>query len=954
MDFNFATANKNQIKAIVTTEGPLLIIAGPGTGKTFTLIKRAMYLIETKNIKPENIMLVTFTEKAAKEIIKRLSTELLEKNINLNVNEMYIGTIHSVCLRILKENLEHSTLKKNYQVFDEFDQQYFLFQNFWKHFKNIENIDLILEQKGSIWDRVKRLQKYINLISEELIDLESMLSNDEILAKVIGSILKKYNELRIEHNFIDFTTIQTETYKLLANSSNKVLEKLQDKIRYLMIDEFQDTNYIQEQLAFILSSKHNNICVVGDDDQGLYRFRGATIRNILEFESNFPECQKVILNDNYRSEEGIINFYNQYIKTTEGRDFSFDWDKFRFNKEIIASKKNKGNYNSVVKIEGTNYDSLNMKISEFIINLKKKGTITNFNQIAFLFRSVKNDKVIELSKILENNGISVYSPRSDLFFQREEIKLLLGTLLLMFPTMVNEIRQNDNKWFIDIYSYYIDCMNKSVEELKKVENKDLTTFVKFKARDHLYLPEQEKSLDYSISQLIYQLLQFDLFARIVTVDLNDSLVDTLKSRNISILLNTIIKFEFLNNINILTPRNINKSINRLFSEFLRFLYEGGISEYEDDSEYAPSGCVTFLTIHQSKGMEFPIVLVGSLFSNPRENLDEILCYIEDNFSRRTPFEPREIIKYFDFWRLYYTAFSRAQNLLVFIGSNEPRGISKYFENHFLLMSEVIDFENLTVNEIKDTNFKSQYSFTSDIQIYENCQTQYLFFRELGYEQVSYGTTLFGSLVHETIEDIHKAVLRGEIDQISPNSINIWMMTNYDTISRREKKYLSPRFLETAYDQVLSYFENRQSQWGLIREAEVQVSLVKDLYILSGKIDLIQGQNNTYEIVDFKTEKKPDIFADVEKIETSKRQLEVYAHILEERYGYKISKLKLYYTSESNSNPIIEFIKDDYSINKTVTRFSNIVSQIESNQFSGRAKNVKICKNCDLRYYCKRN
>jgi DNA helicase II / ATP-dependent DNA helicase PcrA len=954
MSFDFGTANEKQINAIKTTEGPLLVVAGPGTGKTFTLIKRAMYLIETKGIKPENIMLVTFTEKAAKEIITRLSNELLEKNINLNVNEMYVGTIHSVCLRILKENLEFASLKKNYQVYDDFDQQYFLYQNYWSHFRNIENIDLIIDPVGSIWDRVSRLKKYINLISEELVDIDRMITSDEPLANVIGSVLKKYNELRIQNNFIDFSTIQTETFHLLSDLSNGVLEKLQNKIQYVMVDEYQDTNYIQEQLAFLISNKNNNICVVGDDDQGLYRFRGATIRNILEFESKFSNCKKVILNDNYRSEEGIIQFYNQYMSTTTGRNFAFEWDEFRFDKSIIASKRDKGKHNPVVKIEGTDYEDLNQQISDFIFKLRDTGTITNYNQIAFLFRSVKNDKIIELSKHLEKTGINVYSPRSDLFFQRDEIKLIIGTLLLMFPAMITEIWQNDKKWFVDLYNYYRECISKALSEIQKEENSSLSKFVKTKAYDHRYLPEQSKALDYSVSQLVYQLLQFDLFANIVTVDVNNGLAETLQSRNVSILIHTIIKFEFSNNINILTPNNINRAVNRLFSEFLLFLYEGGISEYEDESEYAPSGCVSFLTIHQSKGMEFPIVLVGSLFSNPRENLDEILCFVEDKFANRTPFEPRGTIKFFDFWRLYYTAFSRAQNLLVLIGSSQSRGISKYFEESFSALSGTIEYDDLIVSDIKDSKLKPQYSFTSDVQLYENCQTQYLFFRELGYEQVSYGTTLFGSLVHETIEDIHKAVLRKERDRINPDAINMWMTINYQTISRREKKYLSPQFLETAYKQVLSYFNKRQSQWSMIREAEIPVSLVKDKYILSGKIDLIQGDDDTYEIVDFKTEKKPDMFNDVDKIEVSRRQLEVYAHILKERYGYEISKLKIYYTSETDSNPIIEFKKDDYSINKTIDRFSRVVSQIEDRQFGGKAKDRKICSHCDLRFYCKTN
>lgn len=954
MVFDFGEANEKQKLAILNTEGPLVIIAGPGTGKTFTLIKRAMYLIQEKGVLPENIMMVTFTEKAAKEIITRLSNELIERNLNLNINEMYIGTIHSVCLRILKENLEYSKLKKNYQVFDDFDQQYFLYKNYWNNFSKIENIDLIIEPKGSYWDRVSSLQKYINLISEELVDVNAMIRSDKLEAQVIGSILKKYNELRIENNFFDFSSIQTETYKLLLDEENQVLKRLQEKVLYVMVDEYQDTNYIQEQISFLISNKNKNICVVGDDDQGLYRFRGATIRNILEFESKFVGCKTIVLNDNYRSEVGIIDFYNSFMSTTRGRDFSFDWDQFRIDKSIVAKKQLNNGYNSVIKLEGENYEELNNQIVNFIVQLKSSEKLTNYNQLAFLFRSVKNDKVLRLAKHLEECGISVYSPRSDLFFDRFEIKLFIGTLLLMFPTMVKDIKENEKIWFTELFNYYLDCMNLSISEMKKEGNSQLNTFVKLKARDHLFLPEQEKSLDYSVSQLLYQLMQYDLFSKIVSVDLNDGLMNSLQSRNISILIHTIIKYEYSNNINILTPRNITRVVKRLFSDFLLFLFEGGISEYEDDEDYAPSGCVSFLTIHQSKGMEFPIVFVGSLFSTPREKIDKVLSFVEDNFSQRTQFEPRNQIKYFDFWRLYYTAFSRAQNLLVLIGSNQSKGVSKYFENQFSNLSSIIEYDRLRLSTIKETSIKPQYSFTSDVQLYENCQLQYLFFRELGYEQVAYGTTLFGSLVHETIEDIHKAVLRGESDKINPDSIDIWLKVNYETISRREKKYLSPRFLETAYKHVLTYYEKRQYQWTNIKAAEVPVSMVKDSYILTGKIDLIQGEGNTYEVIDFKTEKKPDLVNDLDKIESARRQLEVYAHILQERFGYNVSKLKIYYTSEEDSNPIVEFNRDDHSIDQTIKRFESVIGEIEKRNFSCRARDSRICKNCDMRYYCRTN
>src|SRR5690554_1163895 len=310
-----------------------------------------------------------------------------------------------------------------------------------------------------------------------------------------------------------------------------------------MVDEYQDTNYIQEQLALLISNKNNNLCVVGDDDQGLYRFRGATIRNILEFENHFDSCEKIILDKNYRSEKDIISFYNQYMNQTEVRDFSFDWGNFRFNKRINYSKQTKDDFQSVAKIKSETREDLNEEILNFILKLKYNNIITDYNQIAFLFRSVKNNKVVDLANYLEKNGISVYSPRSNLFFERREIKLMFGALLLMFPSMINTIKTNKSNWLEKLFSYYHNCINMTIEELNLPENKSLKDFIKIKARDHIILPEENKGLDYSIAQLIYQLFQFELFADIVTVDLKEGLKDSLKSRNIAIFIKNVAKFE---------------------------------------------------------------------------------------------------------------------------------------------------------------------------------------------------------------------------------------------------------------------------------------------------------------------------------------------------------------------------------------------------------------------------
>lgn len=217
--FNYGNANEAQKEAISATDGLVLITAGPGTGKTFTLVKRAVYLIQECGIKPEQIMMATFTEKAAKELITRITNELAERNVSVNVNEMYIGTFHSLCLRIIKENLEFTRLKRNYRLLDTFDQKYLVFRNFHK-FKNIEGIDELLSKGGS-WKRSDEICTYINHLSEEMVDIEALQSDDNPGIRTLGRVLSVYQEMLEEGNLIDFSTIQTECYKLLIDYTDK-------------------------------------------------------------------------------------------------------------------------------------------------------------------------------------------------------------------------------------------------------------------------------------------------------------------------------------------------------------------------------------------------------------------------------------------------------------------------------------------------------------------------------------------------------------------------------------------------------------------------------------------------------------------------------------------------------------------------------------------------------------
>ena len=308
-------ANKEQLEAINTTEGPVLIIAGPGAGKTFTLVERTFRLLSEMKIEPEHIFVSTFTEKASRELVTRISDRIYEADLNININNLCVGTLHSIFLNLLEEFRDFTRLKRNYSLWDQFDQQYAIY----KHIHEFIAIDPDCKVfgKGSWWNIAGEIAKQVNKVSEEALDVETLKSSDDEAIQKLAIAYEAYKELLEEENALDFSMIQKEFYDLLLREPT-VLETLRQRFEYFMIDEYQDTNSIQERILLLLLNDKKNICVVGDDDQGLYRFRGATIRNILEFEQNFDgKCKRIELTKNYRSHSGIINFYNDWMKQQE-------------------------------------------------------------------------------------------------------------------------------------------------------------------------------------------------------------------------------------------------------------------------------------------------------------------------------------------------------------------------------------------------------------------------------------------------------------------------------------------------------------------------------------------------------------------------------------------------------------------------------------------------------------
>lgn len=949
-------ANPQQIEAILATDGPLLIIAGPGSGKTFTLVERIVYLITHKGVAPESLLVVTFTDKAARELTTRISNRLAELNIQFNLNEMYLGTFHSICLRLLEDYREFTRLKRSFTLFDEFDQQYFLYQHI-KDFRALHDAQLVMgdDQTGR-WAQSENLLKWLNKVSEEALDVTMLAGAPEPEVRALASCFTKYQELLHEHNALDFSGIQYEALQLLEKHPDLLL-KLHEKITHLMVDEYQDTNTIQERILLLLAGERRNLCVVGDDDQGLYRFRGATIRNILEFPDMFDDgqCKQVKLTVNYRSHPDIIRFYNEWMKEQI-------WDDgtrvFRFAKQIVPREDDFPDLPAAVRLAASDDkdDTTNWhaEVLTFLNGLKDSGQLVDWNQVAFLFRSVKNEKVVALARFLEAQGVPVFSPRSNMFFEREEIRLMIGALIFLFPQFP-KVRTWVEGVTLPIWNYYDHlCFAAFANELRKPENKPLLEWARPLAKRHAVLTQ---NTDYSFSGLFYQLLQFPLFSRFLAEEAVQDVDKGRAARNLGTFSKLLTKFEYLHFVNVLNPEFLEKNIRDLFNQFLRFLVDGGIGEYEDAAEYAPKGCVSFLTIHQSKGLEFPVVICGSLEAVPRKQYGALDVLLEDGgYLSKERFEPIEHIKNFDFWRLYYTAFSRAQNLLV-LAAQEKQGRgkspSKYFERLFYELPKWrdVDLSAFAYEAVKQIHLKREYSFTSHITVFENCAEQYRFFKEFEFNPVRAGAQLFGTLVHQTIEDIHKAVLRGEEAMVTPAQIQSWMSVNYQYLSKRERQYLAPQSLKAVEKHILSYYARENGNWSRIKEAEVEISLIKDQYILKGSVDLIRGEHDTVEIIDFKSEKKPDMEKDRERLRQYQSQLEVYAHLVEERTGQKVSRMHLYYTGEDGGNPYVSFNKDERAIENTIARFDDIVARIERKDYQISARPAKQCQNCDMRAYC---
>jgi len=931
------TPNIQQKEAIEHTEGPLLMIAGPGSGKTQSLILRTVNLIINKNVDPGDILVCTFTVKAAMQLKTRIANIIDKLGYQIDTSDIIINTIHGFCNEVLREYTDiHPKIDRGYEQLDEITQKFFINDNFDYIIKN--SIDESRDNKYlSKWDyrwrTIENLIKYFNKLTQELINPEKLILSDKTFFNELGHAYRNYKKLLSKKNYVDFAFLQYYLLDLLEN--NETQEELQSRFKYIMVDEFQDTNYIQERLLYKLIEKTNNICVVGDEDQSLYRFRGATVRNLLEFPKHFPNCKRVNLNTNYRSHAQIIDVYNDFMKT-------INWGKNRFNKNIKPCKDNYlPFYNSTFKIDGSGQKMQAEKVANFIKELKTKNIINDYSEVVILIDTVKSKYSDHFIKALAEKGIKSNCPRARNFFSYDEIIFSLAIFLYIFNLKPSQVSLT-KAWREYLENIQLELIN-LLEEDEYIE---LKRWLDKKRAYFETIINDKKTSNENVLDILYQAFKYEPFKSYLNTN-------SLSKYNLGIMSDLLSKFNkfYLSGTQVITFNNLDYISNNFFQNFFYVLHRTGLNEYEDREKILLKDHVSIMTIHQAKGLEFPVVIVSNLGKRTMQSgqLDKEL----KDFKHREPFENYSKINDYDYMRQYYVAFSRAENFLVlskYRNNTNPKIRTTF--NKLKNVEEINrdDWNNLNITPKDQFQLKKQFSLTSDILVYDTCPRQYDLYKESGFTASRKGGALFGSLIHETIEDINKFYMENPNDNLKEEIIKKWFEKNYNNLKEHMQQSLSPSIKNAAYNQIVNYHENNKSLIRKINKAELSINIERPEYFINGKIDIIVDDNGKYKLIDLKATKPEE---SKEKIEQYKMQLATYSNLVKEKHDIEIDEALIYYTGANKpDDSLINLKLDNLEYQKANKKFDEIAEKINNQEFNLiEVPSNKVCKECDFRFYC---
>ena len=934
--------NKEQSGAIKYGNGPLLIIAGAGTGKTTVITERVKHLITKGLTKPEEILALTFTEKGAKEMEERIDVAL-----PLSYGEMWVMTFHSFCDRILRESAIHIGLDPRYNLMTEAESVDFLKRNLFElgldYFRPLGNpnkfLEGLLQHFSRLQDECVTPTDYINWTKtiKKPKDDETRLELQKSLE--LANAYQKYTELKIKESLFDFGDLITYTLKLFKERPN-ILKVYQEKFKYILIDEFQDTNFAQNELAILLAGKNKNITAVADDDQAIYRWRGAAVSNVIQFRSNFPKTRIIVLSKNYRSTQEILDRSYDLIQYNNPDRLEVIE---KINKKLISQSK-KTKLDTIKLIHTTNVSDEVFEVAKEIDKLITKSKY-DYGDIAILVRA--NNHAEAFIKEFERQGIPHQFLGPSKLFERDEIIDLISYLKVLYNS-----EDTDNLYRL-LSSEIFDISSLTLIKLNNLaKRKSMSLFEVVAESDDEKLTKIVNLIDKHLKVINVKTAGEILYDFISEIGLLQKIVknnEDIKAKNIA---------KFFEKIKAYENENKDASVFKVV-DYIDLLTEVGETPTVTDGDWQENNAVNILTVHSSKGLEFPVVFLVNLVNErfpSRERHEQIP--IPDELIK-------EILPKADYHlqeerRLFYVGMTRAKEKLYFTASDyygdakRAKKISPFVMEALgkktdcsLLVkkSGLIESFNTAKKEFvgpTDKNLKIDYLSVSQIETFKDCPLHYKLQYIYKLPKTSSASISFGISIHNTLKefiDTTAGITKKDILNLYKKN---WIEKGYINKKHKQEFYKEGEdylleFLKKGYDKKIKT---------LATEQKFIIPLDKTLKI-GGTIDRVDDLGGgRFEVIDYKTGAKVPSQKEVDK----DLQLSFYALAALNLYNVKPEdiKLSLYYFKEQKK---ITTQRTEKDLEKVKEEILKIRDEIEKSDF--KCNNSYFCQNkCEYSMFCK--
>jgi DNA helicase-2/ATP-dependent DNA helicase PcrA len=892
--------NKAQKEGVTTTEGPLLIIAGAGTGKTTVITHRIAHIIEKKLAKPSEILALTFTEKAAGEMEERVDVLVPYGYI-----DTWISTFHAFGNRVLQENAINLGLPADFRVMTRPQQVLFFQQNLFSfnldYYRPLSNptkfIEAILsfisrakdeditpEQYLQYVQKLKVKSKKEKIEKEEKEELKAEIARQEELANAY----KKYEELKEAAGFLDFGDQVVMTLRLFRDRP-KILREYQDRFKYILVDEYQDTNWAQNELVKLLAGAKKNICVVADDDQSIYRFRGAAISNVLEFKKTYPKAKIVSLIENYRSTQLLLDSAYRLIKHNDPDRLEV---REKISKKLVATRKEKGKAPTEIYADtlSEEADLVAKEIEKLRKKEKGKSQKYNYKDIAILVRA--NAQADPFLRALNMKGITHKFVGSSGLYNQPEVKLLISYLSAI--TNFDDSLNLYNLASSEIYKLPIEDAIVAMDFAKR-KNKTLRgVFEKVAGgNSEVRLSEEgmaivekiiedlqnavELSQKENVGRVLYDFLKKTGY--LSRLEREGSVESEIKIQNISRFFDKIKEFVDL----------VQNESARAFVDYLETMR--GVGDDPATVEFDPDlDAVNIMTVHSAKGLEFPIVFMVNLVSDrfPSRMRGDPIALPDDLIKETLPsgdFHMQEER------RLFYVGMTRSEDRLYFswardMGGKRNKKVSPYVlealdkivsEATLVKLSPTEKIEQFAPSapkkyQLPQSDQKIIKLTQGSIGDYQTCAYKYRYVHVLRLPILRHHAVVYGFSLHAAVAEFYRQKMQGK--KITFRALldvleNTWVTEGFLSAEHEEKRLVQAK-------KVLEEFYKREKD-----SKDVPTFIEKnfrftvgDIFV-TGRFDRVDVNKDKVRVIDFKSTENRSR-EQLEKDAKGSVQLRIYA------------------------------------------------------------------------------